>query len=173
MARSPDFFRQLRGGPDRVDGAPSLEELEEFGSQDGITGPECLRWLTKRNVSTSRAAVARWLQDFKLEYKTRRASEVARSCLATAREGDPLAVTEATLVKMEEAVFEKLVSGDELSAGELKDLSTAMGTRLKSRRELLDQRRIGRDELGKLAGESKKRQITAEDIERVSKAVFG
>jgi hypothetical protein len=78
MPRSPDFFRQLN--------EQLLEQLEEYARQPGRTGDEVLEWLTDRKVQTSRAAVYRWLQDFRLEDRTRRAGEVARMYLDAARE---------------------------------------------------------------------------------------
>jgi Fe2+ or Zn2+ uptake regulation protein len=133
MPRSPDFFRQLN--------EQLLEQLEEYARQPGRTGDEVLEWLTDRKVQTSRAAVYRWLQDFRLEDRTRRAGEVARMYLDAARESDPHAVTEASLRKFEELVFDHLVSTDETDAKDLFFVAQAMKTGLGSRKELVEMKR--------------------------------
>jgi hypothetical protein len=89
MPRSPDFFRNLT--------EQRLEELEEFARQPGRTGSEVHEWLKGHGVQTSERSVYRWLQDFRLEDRTRRASEVARTYLDAAREADPAAIAEASL----------------------------------------------------------------------------
>lgn len=166
MPRQPEFFRSLN--------EQLLEQLEEYARQPGRTGDEVHEWLTERQVQTSRSSVYRWLQDFRLEDRTRRASEVARQYLAAAQEADPQALTEASLRKFNELVFDALANGErELSTGDLMKLSVALKTGLNAQQLVHDLRRIGREEMAKLSGEARTRQITAEDIERVSKAVFG
>lgn len=133
MPRSPDFFRQLN--------EQTLEALEERARQPGVKLDEIVSWLNMNGVEASRSAVGRWWQDFRLEDRTRRAHEVARQYLATARETDPTAVTEASLRKFEELVFEALSSGDELDSGELLKLAMAMKAGLGSRKEIVELRR--------------------------------
>lgn len=165
MPRQPEFFRQMN--------EQLLEQLEEFARQPGRIGDEVVEWLTKNKVAASRSAVYRWLQDFRLEDQTRRASEIARTYLDAAREADPHAVTEASMRKFEEMVFDWMASTEAADAKDLMFIASAMKTGLGSRKNLIELKRLGQEQLGKLAGEAKKRQITPEDIERVSKAVFG
>jgi hypothetical protein len=131
--RAPDFFRNLT--------EQLLEQLEEVARQPGVKGDEVLAWLEAHGVKTSRSAVYRWLQDFRLEDRTRRASEVARSYLDAAREADPQAVSEASLKKFEELVFDYLVGAEAADAKDLMFIASAMRTGLGSRKELLDLRK--------------------------------
>lgn len=166
MPRGPEFFRQLS--------EQLLEQLEEHARQPGRTGDQVHEWLAERGVTTSRSSVYRWFQDFRLEDRTRRASEVAAGYLRVAEESDPQAVTQASLRKFNELVFDALVQGDgELSTGDLMKLSIALKTGLGAQQIVNELRRVGREEMAKLQGEAKRRAITPEDIERVSKAVFG
>jgi len=165
MARSPEFFRQLS--------EQLLERLEEYARQPGRTGDEVHAWLRDQGVATSRAAVYRWLQDFRLADRTRRASETARAYLDAAREADPTAVTEASLRKFEELVFEHLAGADQDNAGGLLKIALAMKAGLGSRKDVIELKAMGRERMQALANQASKRAITAEDIQRVSKAVFG
>ena len=163
--RQPDFFRQLN--------EQALEAMEEYARQPGRTGDEVFDWLEARKVKTSRSAVYRWLQDFRLEDRTRRASETARVYLDAARQGDPHAVTEASLRKFEELVFDFMVNAEEPDAKDLMFVASAMKTGLGSRKELIELNKHGREVMGKLAGEARRRTLTAEDIEAAAKVVFG
>ncbi len=157
----------------------ALEALEEFARQPGRQGDEVLEWLGGRGVKTSRTAVYRWLQDFRLEDRTKRSSEVARSYLEAAREADPQAVSEASLKKFEELVFDYLVGAEEADAKDLMFIASAMRTGIGSRKELLDLRKkvqelesrmnAAKTNLGKeLAG-----VIPQERIDAAGKRIFG
>jgi hypothetical protein len=169
MARSPDFFRSLN--------EQLLEQLEEYARQPGRTGDEVFAWLTERKVQTSRSAVYRWLQDFRLEDRTRRASEVARSYLEAAREADPQAVSEASLRKFEELVFDHLVSTDATDAKELMFIATAMRTGLGSRKELLDLREkvkeLQRKQQAAIEAAEKAGQAGIDPVAAIKKVLLG
>lgn len=165
MSRSPDFFRQLN--------EQLLEQLEEFARQPGRTGDEIVEWLDSRQILASRSAVYRWWQDFKLEDRTRRASEVAKSYLATIGETDPSAITQASLRKFNEMIFDTLASGDELSTSDLMKISIALKTGLNAQQLVNELKDKGRQQLESLKATAKEKVITPEMIESVSKAVFG
>jgi hypothetical protein len=161
--RAPDFFRQLN--------EQLLEQLEEFARQPGRQGDELLQWLEEHGVKTSRSAVYRWLQDFRLEDRTQRASQVARSYLEAARQSDPTAVSQAALQKFQELLFDKLVETDELSTGDLMKLSIAMKTGLNAQ-QIIGELKTRFDQAAKALTDGR-RAITNEDIAAVRKAVFG
>lgn len=165
MARGPDFFKQMS--------IEQIDALEEYARHPGRTVDDVAGYLQDAAVKTSRSAVGRWLQDFRIWDKQQRAADVAKRYLDVARGSDPTAVTEASLRKFEELVLERLMAGDELTADELAKLSQAMRAGLGSRKDILELRAKGREQLAQLKGEAGKRAITADDIERVSKAVFG
>ncbi|MGN6727957.1 MAG: phage protein Gp27 family protein [Tepidisphaeraceae bacterium] len=166
MARQPDFFRQMN--------EQLLEQLEEYAREPGRYGTEVLQWLTERGVKTSRSAVYNWFEDWRMEERNRRATDMARDYLAAAKAADPTAVSEAALMKFEELVLEHLMSAESGDAGELMKIAVAMKTGAGTRRELLELKQRGNAELDKLKkAATAKRQITAEDIENVRKKVFG
>lgn len=164
MPRGPDFFRQLT--------EQTLEALEEYARQPGRTGDEAHDWLAERAVKTSRSAVYRWFQDFRLEDKTRRAAEVAKGYLAAAREADPASVTEASLRKFEELVFDWTVQAEDPNAQELLFIANAMKSGLGSRRELVDLRRKQADAL-KAADEQARTGASAGDVVATIKTALG
>jgi len=165
MPRQPDFFRRLSGPPQQ-------EELEEFARQPGRIGDEILTWLAERGIKTSRSALFRWLEDFRLEDRTRRAGELARNYIAVKRLDDSGAVTAASLDALEDRVFEMLARGEELSASELRELSAAMGGGLRIRRELIDMRRQQADAL-KAAESAAKTGASATDVVATIKKSLG
>lgn len=164
MARSPDFFRQLT--------EQLLEQLEEFARQPGRTGDEVQAWLTQHKVQASRSAVYRWLQDFRLEDRARRAGDVAKAYLAAAREADPVAVTEASLRKFEEMVFDWMVSSDGVDAKDLMFIASAMKTGLGSRKEVLELKRRQQDALA-AAEKQAKAGATGADVVKTIKQALG
>lgn len=165
MMRQPDFFRQMN--------EQLVEQLEEYARQPGRTGNDVLDWLTERQVKTSRSAVYSWLQDFRVEWRHRRATDAARQYLDAARSSDPTIVTEAALKKFEELVLEYMMSAEESDAKDLMFIASAMKTGLGSRKDIIELKRKGREQMEQLASTAKQKQITPEMIEQVSKAVFG
>lgn len=165
MPRSPDFFKQLT--------AETLGELEEFARQPGRTVDECAGWCQDKAIQTSRSAVGRWLQDFRLADQNARAKELAAEYLRTASGGDATSITEASLRKFNELVFTALASGEELAPGELMKLSIALKTGLNAASLIENMKRDGREQMEKLKGQAKQKTITPEMIEACSKAVFG
>jgi hypothetical protein len=163
--RSPDFFRQMN--------EQLMEQMEEFARQPGRQGDEVLEWLEKQGVKTSRTAVYRWLQDFRLEDRTRRASEVARTYLDAAREADPMAVSQASLQKFQELLFDKLVENNELSTGDLMKISIALKTGLNSQQLIGELRTRFDAEMGKIRAATKDGKISAEAIAEAGKRIFG
>jgi hypothetical protein len=143
MPRDPEFFRQFEaaGKAAGVDAARFRELLEEGARQPGRTGDEVVEWLEAKGVKASRSAVYRWLQDFRLEDRTARASETARTYLDACRAADPTAVSEASLRKFEELVFEHLANTDETDSKDLMFIATAMKTGLGSRKEIIELKR--------------------------------
>ena len=96
-----------------------------------------------------------------------------------AREADPQAVSEASLKKFEELVFDYLVGAEEADAKDLMFIASAMRTGIGSRKELLDLRKkvqelesrmnAAKTNLGKeLAG-----VIPQERIDAAGKRIFG
>ena len=122
MPRGPDFFQEMT--------APQIEALEEFARHPGKTIDDVHKYLADIQVRTSRSSVHRWLQDFRLWDKTQRAADVAKSYMQAASGSDPTAVTEASLRKFNELVFEALTSGDELDSLDLRRIAGALKTGL-------------------------------------------
>ncbi|HRK32550.1 MAG TPA: hypothetical protein PLD59_15915, partial [Tepidisphaeraceae bacterium] len=60
--------------------------------------------------------------------------------LAAARESDPHAVTEASLVRFEQMIFDALVGGEELTPDELAKIAQAMRSGMGSRKDLVAMR---------------------------------
>jgi hypothetical protein len=116
--------------------------------------------------------VYRWLQDFRLEDRTRRASEVARQYLSAARDADPTAVTEASLRKFEERVFEWLVSDEDASAEDLASIANAMKRGIGSRREVIELKRQ-QAEAVKTAEAAAKSGASATDVVVTIKKALG
>lgn len=164
MPRSPDFFRSLN--------EQLLEQLEEFARQPGQTGDKVLDWLSGEGIKASRSAVYRWLQDFRLEDRTRRASETARAYLDAARASDPQAVTEASLRKFEELVFDHLVGTDATDAKDLMMIASAMKQGLGSRKDLIELRKQ-QAEAVKTAEAAAKSGASAADVVGVIKTALG
>jgi hypothetical protein len=171
MPRQPDFFRQIN--------EQLLEQLEEFARQPGCKGDEVLAWLESHSVKTSKSAVYRWLQDFRMEDDSRRTQALARAKLATIAEGDSQAVSEASLRLLDDRLLGVLANGEELSPKELLAMSAAVNNGLKSRRELIDLREQVRQLETKLKNasaqvdEAFKGKVRPEDIAAARKAIFG
>jgi ribonuclease D len=171
MARAPEFFRQIN--------EQLLEQLEEYARQPGRKGDEVLAWLEARDVKTSKSAVYRWLQDFRMEDDSRRTAAMARARLATVAEGDSQAVSEASMRLLEDRVLGVLADGEPLSAKELQALSFTIGNGVKSRRLLIDLRDQVRELETKLKNasdqvdEAFKGKVRPEDIAAARKAIFG
>src|SRR5687768_10261103 len=115
MPRDPDFFRRLN--------EQLLEQLEEHARQPGRTGDEVFDWLTEREVKTSRSAVYRWLQDFRLEDRTRRAAVLSDTLVTAAKESGGLAIQDAALLQLSHLIFDAAVNTDGVSADDLNSLS--------------------------------------------------
>lgn len=165
MARGPDFFKQMTQA--------QIDALEEFARHPGKTVDDVAGYLADQQVRTSRSAVHRWLQDFRLWDRNNRAKEIARSYMQAAAGEDDSAIADASLRKFNELLFETLASGDELDTGDLLKISVALKTGLGARQLVNELKARGIAQLNELKGQATRRAITPEDIERVSKAVFG
>jgi hypothetical protein len=165
MARGPDFFKQMS--------VEQIDALEEFARHRGKSVDDVTGYLADLQIRTSRSAVGRWLQDFRMWDRSNRAKEIAKSYMQAAAGDDDAAVADASLRKFNELLFETLASGEELDTGDLLKISVALKTGLGARQLVNDIKTRGVAQLNELKGEANKRAITAEDIERVSKAVFG
>jgi hypothetical protein len=164
MPRGPDFFRKLS--------AEQIERLEEFARHPGKTIDEVAGFLADQQVRTSRSAVGRWLQDFRLWDRNQRASNVARSYLDAARTTDPTAITEASLRKFEELVMERLMSGEEMTGDELAKLAQAMRAGIGSRKEIIELKRQQADAV-KAAEQAAKSGKSATDVVATIKQALG
>jgi hypothetical protein len=151
-----------------------FEALKAFVREKNLarTTDECHEWLLARGYTISRGATWNWLDSFRLEEKTQRAGDMARQYLDAARESDPNAVTEASLRKFEEKVFDWLVSDQQASADDLASIANAMRRGIGSRREVLELKRQQAEALAageKAAAEGK----SAADVVSTIKTALG
>jgi hypothetical protein len=118
-----------------------LDQLQAFVRAEYRSVDQVFEWLQAHGFTGTRSSAGRWLQDFRLEDSTRRASEIARQYLDVLRESDPDAVREASAKKFDELVFDFLVNGSEKDASDLREIAAAMKTGVGFRRENEELRR--------------------------------
>lgn len=161
----PEFFKQMT--------EQSVEQLEERARKPGTTTEEVLEWLTDLGVKTSRSAVGRFLQDFRVRDRRDRTAIRAKAYLSGVQESDPLALAQANERLLEQEVFDALSSGDDVRAKSLKDFAAAIRGGVAVKRDLVDLRQRGTQKMEELKTLASRRRLTADDIEAARKAVFG
>jgi hypothetical protein len=117
-----------------------LAALEQFvrDKNSARTTDECHEWVLAKGYRISRTAVWNWLDSFRLEEKTRRASEISGAYLKAAADTDPTAVASAALRKFQELILEYTMRADEADAGELMKLAIAMKTGVNTQQVIAD-----------------------------------
>ncbi len=115
----------------------TLRDLEAFATR-GRTVDEVHEWLQAKGFTLGRTAVWTWLDSFRLEDSTRRASEVSTAYLQAAADTDDTAVAAATLKKFQELVFDFVVRQDQADAGDLLKIAVAMRQGLGSQKAISD-----------------------------------
>jgi hypothetical protein len=83
-----------------------------------------------------RGAVGNWKQEFDLEDKVRRASEVSRAYLDVAKEAGAAEIASASLLKFQQILFEHLLGADDADAGQLLKLSVSLKTAVEAGRHI-------------------------------------
>ena len=166
MPRAPDFFAHLDSN--------ELNKLEAFAREPGRKVDDCFDWLTAKGIVTSRSAVGRWLKRFREEDRMSEAAELADAIHTASKDAGTVDVAGAVNLQLAQRLqFALVKGGDKLALGDLLKGAMAVNALTNAQGKLNEIKRLGREELNKLKGAATKRAITAEDIEAVSKAVFG
>jgi len=163
--------RQLKVHELLKDEPQTLRELEAFATR-GRTVDEVHDWLQARGFVLGRTAVWTWLDTFRLEDSTRRASEVSATYLHAAADTDPTAVASATLRKFQELVFDFVVRQDEADAGDLVKIAIAMKQGLGSQAAINDLRKQQAETI-KAAESAVKTGASAGDVVATIKKALG
>jgi hypothetical protein len=163
MARGPDFFRKMTQA--------QIDALEEFARHPGRSIDDIAGHLQDQGVQTSRSAVGRWVQDFRAWDESVRRTAFVRAYVG--QDHDPVAMGETIARELDGQILDKLISGEPLTAKDLKELATARRAITADREALAEMRAKGREQMEQLKSAAKAKAITPEMIEQVSKAVFG
>lgn len=105
-----------------------LAELEAFAREPGRTVDECHDWLLERSFALSRGAVGNWLADFRERTavdRMRAGGGLAAAVMAAAKVSGGLAVHDAAILQVGQAIFERTTMGD-VDTDELNKMSLAL-----------------------------------------------
>jgi Asp-tRNA(Asn)/Glu-tRNA(Gln) amidotransferase C subunit len=105
MARGPDFFRKMTQA--------QIDALEEFARHPGKTVDEVAGHLQDQQVATSRSAVGRWLQDFRLWDRSNRAAERRAKYMELSDKLDPGGTAKAIHRILSERIAELAMDADD------------------------------------------------------------
>jgi hypothetical protein len=166
MPRSPDFFSQLC--------SDELNKLEAFAREPKATVDRVHEYLLAKGFLASRSAVGRWFKGFKERDRQSVAAEIADAIYSAQGDGATADIAGAVNLQIVQRLQSFLLKGgDKLPVGDLLKASMALGTITNAQVKLNDIKARGREQMQQLATAAKQRQITPEDIERISKKVFG
>jgi hypothetical protein len=155
-----------------------LAELEQFAREPGRTINECREWLGQHGFELSQTAVWNWLRAFKeqlLAERFRRSSDLAMAMKGAVTSGNFGDVADAAVMQLTQVIFEQAVRLDEEGSVESRDLvnmATALRQAVGSKQQIL---KLAAEKFEREAARlvESRRQITADDIAQVRKAVFG
>jgi len=159
-----------------------LDELETFAREPGRTVLECFEWLAARGFVLSHGAVGNWLAHFKEELvkeRFSRSGELARAIKDAVKEGAAGEVADATANLLTQVVFEQsvMLQGEQkMDPADLERMTRSLKNLVASKGGLMDLRKSKFEtEMKTLASRpaAGTAAISAEDIQRAGKAIFG
>ena len=160
--------------------ASELEELEVFTRAPGRTVDQCHQWLLTNGFTLSRSAVGNWKQEFDATEKAIRARVISSGIMARLTDSEgPSQVAAATLVNLEQALWERSLNAEQEEAGDLLKLVKSAQTISQTKSENLELKEKVRTLEAKLKRASEdvasefKGLVRPEDIAAARTRIFG